>query len=138
MAEPMSVVVAARHLKCAPSTVRRWIAKGAPTVSLGKVGRGNGSLVDVGQLRRYLAGGTGADDAAILQLLATGLMDAYKRDGGLGKPAHRTLGIQDYQAAALLAYVFERCAQALTGSVPDPVPAEIGNLMALVEQTARK
>ena len=144
--EVLTLDQAARRLGKSPCTVRRWIAKGAPTVSLGKEGRGNGSLVDLDQVRRWRAGIAGLDiqppgETDSLQRLATALWDVFKRDAGVGDggyPAHRLLGIRDYQAAALLVEVYERHAQDLTGSIPDPLPTEIQLLVSLVRQTAHK
>lgn len=67
------------------STIRRWIADEAPTVSPGEVGRGRGSIVDLDSLQRWLADSKGLQvqgrtDNDILALVAHCLIDAFKRD----------------------------------------------------------
>jgi hypothetical protein len=136
MSKPVTVAEAARILKRSPVTVRRWVARGAPTARPGKEGRGNGSLVVPADLLRWKAGVEGVDADEILPKLATALADVFKRDAGGGYQAHRLIGIKEWHAAAYLVEVFERCALNWTGSIPDPPPDEIQILTALVEQTA--
>ena len=140
---PDSLAEAAKQIGCSPSTIRRWVREGAPTVSLGGAGRGNGSMVDVRALQRWRAGAEGcAADPEILQRLAASLWDVFKRDGGVdddrARPAHLAFGISDTQAASYLWAIFDRCARDWTGRVPDPLPSEIKTIAALALQTARK
>lgn len=143
MPEPVSVATAALQLGRRPSTVRRWIAQGAPTVALGKEGRGNGSLVDVAALQRWRARASAdvcTNDADAVQRLAVLLWNVFKRDAGVGDSgfsAHRLLGIREHQAAAYLAHIFQRAARDWTGSDSVAQPDEIKNLIALIE-TAHK
>lgn len=134
MGEPVTIAEAARELNRSPATLRKWIARGAPTARLGKEGRGNGSLVYVVDLQRWKAGAGGVDTTDILPKLATALSDVFTRDAASGYQAHRLIGIEEWHAAAYLVEIFERCAMNWTGSIPDPLPAEIQILVALVKQ----
>lgn len=134
----VTITAAALLLKRSPVTIRRWIKHGAPTARLGKEGRGNGSLVVPADLLRWNAGVESVEASEILPQLATALWDVFKRDAAGGLPAHHLIGIEEWRAAAYLVEVFERLAQGLAGSVPDPLPDQIRILISLVEQTARK
>lgn len=107
---------AAREIGVAESTVRRWVRQGAPTVALGRVGRGCGSRVNIVDLRRWRHGAA-ADRAAdeFLDVLATALHDFHRRDTGLDAPAHRTIGIPAKMAAAYLTLAFGYCALQIVG-----------------------
>jgi len=127
--------IAARELGKNPSTLRRWIAEGAPCVSPGEPGRGNGALVDLDALRRWRVRESAGPPSRgpDLQWLAGALLDFYMRNSGNDEPAHRTVGIPDRQAAFYLALAFEYVAQRLTGR-NEELPAEIKRLV----ETARK
>ncbi|HBO83540.1 MAG TPA: hypothetical protein DD641_00820 [Deltaproteobacteria bacterium] len=104
MSEALCINRAAKVLNKTPSTLRRWIQKGAPTVKLGSVGRDNGSLVNIADLQRWRSGGhAAASDDERLQFIATVLMDAFKRD-----EIHLRIGITARDCAGLLALVYER------------------------------
>lgn len=142
MPDALRLHEAAKQLGRSPATLRRWIAQGAPTVFLGREGRGCGSLVNIGDLQRWRRGGdlSTPDNTDSLARLSITLWRVFKCDSGVGDagyPAHRLLGIRDYQAAALLVEVYERYVQDLIGSVPD-LPPEIQLLVSLVRQTAHK
>lgn len=135
---PVSLKAAAAALGKSEATVRRWVQAGAPCASPGAAGRGKGALVDVAAIARWRSGTAEPGHAELLAKLSAALWNVFKRDAGLGDPGHIALGMRDYQAAAYLALVFERCARDLTGSVPEPLPAEMRDLLVLVEQTTRK
>lgn len=110
----VSLTQAASVLRKSPMTVRRWIKAGAPCVSLGEVGRGHGSRVDLDALQRWLAhraapGLTETAQAIQLDALAESLWRVLRNDGVAEK-----VGISERQAAGLLLLVYERLAKDLT------------------------
>lgn len=101
----VTVAEAARELGKDPSTLRKWIANGAPCASPGAAGRGKGALVLVADLQRWrdTARATEPDSRHFLEQLGRILVD-YHRAGD-----HRLVGLQDKAAqllyAALLEYI---------------------------------
>jgi hypothetical protein len=125
---------AAKELRRHPATLRRWIKRdGCPTVELGEVGRGKGSLVDLEQVKRWRAEHTGAstaprEDERILSVIAESFSDCLKRD-----EAHRRVDMKHGPASGLLALCFQRVWQNVTRRplhefVPPP---EIEHLCAI-------
>lgn len=139
MAVPKRTPQAARELSVSASTIRRWISRGAPTVSLGKEGRGNGSLVDVDQLRAWRAGVTvQRGDNAVLNAIAVGIKRVFSDHApGHGQPAHKVVGLSDRLGAAFLAHVYYAVGKQVLGREPEDVPAEISDLER-ISQTAHK
>lgn len=101
--------VAAPLLGVHEATIRRWIAEQhCPCVSLGGVGRGHGSRVDVEQVRRWRYGQktgttTQRTDVEILNIVVRSVVDTLREDSG-----HRRVAVTEGQAAGLLAFVYER------------------------------
>jgi hypothetical protein len=128
---------AACELGKSAATIRRWITAGAPTVTLGREGRGNGSLVSVAALRAWRAGGTAhRDDSETPQMLARAFHAAYATDvPGHFRPAHAVVGLRDRDAAAYLVHVYQLCAQQLIGHTveADRLPQEIRDLIKIAE-----
>jgi hypothetical protein len=137
--ESVTIAQASRALDRSPATIRRWIAAGAPTVSLGKEGRGNGSRVNVKALAHWRSKVEGATTAEVLHQVARSLKDVQQRNAvGFDVTAARLLGLSDHVAAALLVEVFERIALTMTAAIPDPLPADIQHLVDIVKtETAR-
>lgn len=123
--EVITLEEAARELKKSPSTLRRWVRRGCPTVSLGQAGRGKGSIVRLSDIQRWRAGNAEVSQDERLQFLAICLMDCYKRD-----EIHRRIGITAREAAGLLAFVYERYYKNLTHEPLDTnnLPPEIKQL----------
>jgi hypothetical protein len=93
------------------------------------VGRGNGALVDLESYRGWRQTRR-QPEADTLYRVATALQDVLKRDGGLGEPAHVSLGISRRSAAALLACAWWRVHRALTGGLDArDLPPEIERAM---------
>ena len=135
----ISITEAARQLGKSTATVRRWIAQGAPTVALGKDGRGNGSLVDVDALRAWRTGvAAQRGDDAVLRDVAIGIRRVYSDNvEGHGKPAHKIVSLADYEGAAFLVQVFFSVAQQVLGRFPDELPQEISDLEQIVKTAHR-
>lgn len=160
----LSVPQAARALGKSESTVRRWVRNGAPTITLGRDGRGCGSRVDLAALRRWLyqqsqtdAGAAaarretgpgaahGVDLGGLLpqvsdlkEAIAQAIDDAYRRDCWLGLPAPRRWHIPDYKAAGFLVSVYERLTTNLFGAVPDPKPKRISDLEQIADEAIER
>jgi hypothetical protein len=122
MAQPVSIRVAALDLGVTPQAVRGWLRQGAPCVQAATgSGPGRGSLVDVEELRRWRERGA----EACLPAIAQALLDTFRRDGGEGIPIHRSLGVSDRAAAALLVTVYHRIHHRLVGCDPVELPPEL-------------
>jgi hypothetical protein len=132
----VSLSVAARELGKNPSTLRRWIAEGAPCARRGGSGRGKGALVDLDALRRWKAltpNGVNAPGLAeFLQRLAPLLLE-FHRNGREIDGWHRVLGIESFRAAAYLVGLYELLELRLTRE-PSDRPPEI----LLLEEIARQ
>ncbi len=104
--EGVSIREAAAELEMHDSTVRRWVARGAPCIRPGRPGRGNGARLDLVELRRWRAQRYGIPDAGrahVLEGVAKGLWDLFMRDCSEDcSPAHEYLGIPGDRAAVLL------------------------------------
>jgi excisionase family DNA binding protein len=124
--KPVTIAEAARGLGCSASTVRRWVAKGAPTTFLGSAGRGRGSRVQIEDLTRWRSGGSKLQNGELLERLAEGLMDAFRRDGIAAR-----VGITERQAAGILVLVFERYYK---NAVREPVPDQLDDLPVQIAQ----
>jgi hypothetical protein len=68
LSEPLPLIDAARELDIAPSTLRRWIASGAPCARRGSRGRGRCTLVDPAALDAWRRAQTA--EAQLLALAA--------------------------------------------------------------------
>lgn len=104
---------AARALGISPSQLRREIAAGAPVARPGRRGPGGAALVVIADVERWRSRQSNVD--TIMRDIGEVLVDVFRRDGGLGEPAHRSLAITDARAAALLLAVYERTARRFTG-----------------------
>ena len=102
MSQGISIDEAAKALNRTPSTVRRWIRNGCPTVRLGETGR-EGSLVMLDDVQRWRAGLSGVGDDNELQQIADSLLDTIKRD-----EVYERAGISERQAAIVLLLAFQR------------------------------
>ena len=131
MSEVLTINKAARALGKTPSTLRRWIQKGAPTVKLGSVGRDNGSLVNIADLQCWRGGGGAvtANDDELLARLAIALLDTIRRD-----EVHHRIGITEKQAAALLVLVYQRYYRNLVNEQVDidNLPEEMKHICAIL------
>ena len=104
----MTIVQVAKKLGKHPATIRAWVRRGAPCLTLGSVGRGHGSCLDLDALQRWrvqqLAPGlTSRADDDLLGIVETALLDCLRRDG-LAQRAR----ITDPQAALIVVLVYER------------------------------
>lgn len=128
----ITLTEAAKQMNRSAATLRRWVQQGAPTVTPGYVGRGHGALVDPAALQRWRYGEVSqAGEAEQVALLAQAFSDFFRHDSGINAPAHRTLGIRDREAAALLATLFEYTARRITGHDLETLPPEIARLRAI-------
>lgn len=121
----MSVPRAAAALGISASQLRRDIARGAPVVSRGSVGRSRGSLIDLAAYRRWR--NREFDAGRAMEAVEQALIDVLKRDAGLGEPAHVSIGIRRQQAAAVLCIAYERIHRAITGHDAESLPSEIAH-----------
>lgn len=124
--EGVPVATAARLLGRHPATIRRWIARGAPTVVLGQVGRGRGSRVDPDAILRWRSPAVARRaDREVLALIATALWSTLRRDA-----VHERVGIAERAAAAVLVLAYERCHL-------DLLREPVGDLASLPEEIRR-
>ncbi|MCC6543093.1 MAG: hypothetical protein IT392_01150 [Nitrospirae bacterium] len=101
MSQAVKITQAAKELRKTPSTIRRWIRQGCPTVQLGETGR-EGSLVILEDIKLWRAGIQRNDDI-VMDKVAIALLDALKRDG-----VHERAGTSERQAAMILLLAFNR------------------------------
>jgi hypothetical protein len=135
----VTIATAARTLGVSGQTVRDWLRQGAPCASPGGVGRGQGSLVVVADLsawRARRAGVAKAEDGRILEHVAAGLMDVYRRDAGEGYPLHRSLGVSERHVAALLVTAYEHIHRRLMGADAEQLPSEIQSLLGICVESS--
>lgn len=127
MSEVVTINKAAIALGKSPSTVRRWIQKGAPTVRPGEVGRGRGSIVRVKDLLQW-RGAVQVPCKERLDFIASALMDCLRRD-----EIHERIGITSRQTAGVLALVYERYHKNLLYEPldRDKLPEQITQLLAI-------
>jgi hypothetical protein len=140
-AAAVTVEECAKALKVTTSTVRGWIRDGAPVVSPGQCGRGNGARIDLARLSGWRAqrlGLTVDDDSRMLRLIAVALLEVFERDGGDGAPLHRSIGIPNAKAAALLVESYTRIHQRITGTDPEKLPPEIERILTVCVSSARR
>jgi hypothetical protein len=146
MSKALPLRDAAKVIGRSDSTLRAWLAEGAPCVREGQPGRNRGALVDplalvrwrreTSRRREVLCPDATPDD--LIARATSGLVDAYKL-GPYDEPAYRSLGLDDYQAAALLAHTFLHVARHLTGRTPDVLPRALQTLLdATGKPLARK
>jgi hypothetical protein len=81
-----------------PRTLRRWIARGAPTA--GSLGRGHGAQVDIAALQRWRSPPAAMNREQLEQFAET--LRAFYRSGG-----HRHAGMRDEAAQLYLAALWE-------------------------------
>jgi len=135
---------AALELRRSVDTLQAWIRQGAPTASLGAVGRGRGALVVVDELRRWRAGRASGDAqlpiSVDLGAIARAILRAHVKptDGRMFPTwkAHRTVK----GAAAAQAYaIFQALAVELTGRpVPEAsLPSEMLMILGISADCAR-
>lgn len=135
MPSPVSIKAAARELGRSVATVRRWVREGAPTVRLGEVGRGRGSLVEAEALRRWREGTPASPEGLTLATVAAALYDAYRRaPEGHSQPAWAELGLSHQQAAVLLVEAYREIARSVEGRYPDALPEEMARLASIVSR----
>ena len=82
----MNVQAASKHFRVHPTTVRRWVSRGCPTLELGGVGRGHRSRLDPQSVERWLVeqrvpSASAQAEQDVLAIVATALYDVLKRDG---------------------------------------------------------
>ena len=104
----MKLASAAKALERHPATLRKWIAQGCPTVTLGATGRGHGSEVDLAQVQNWRAEKVAprihhAAQRDMLQAFTTILVDTVKRDDLASRA-----GLSAGQAALVVCLLFER------------------------------
>lgn len=131
---------AARVLRIDVSTLRRWIVAGCPVVTLGEVGRGKGSTVNLDQVRAWRAsqlipGMIQQSQEDTLAGIACAFEDAMKRDS-----AYQRVGICEAQAAGFLVLVFERMWMNVTKRSRDEIslPPQMKQLRAIYLQWAER
>ncbi len=112
---------AARSLGIDVSTLRRDIAAGCPTVELGSVGRGRGSLVDLGEVRQWRARKRG--DA--LATLEFSLIHVFKSD------IAEKIKIEPGKLAYLLIKIYEHMHEQVTNEPLVDLPQEMRCLCAI-------
>jgi hypothetical protein len=129
----LRLIEAARALKVDPSTLRRWVAAGCPCLEEGTVGRNHGAILDLDVVSRWRAERHDAvsvqrQNADLLAIIASALIDSLKRDG-----AHKRVDITEGQASGLLALAYKRIWQNLTRQPVDEFvsPPEIAHLCAI-------
>ncbi|MGE5534961.1 MAG: hypothetical protein ACM3W7_05545, partial [Acidobacteriota bacterium] len=76
-----------------PSTLRRWLAAGAPCERRGESGRNRGALVDIAELERWRRREGTADE--LMRRVLVAALDFH------GARRHRLVGLTDAEAAAL-------------------------------------
>jgi hypothetical protein len=110
--------------------------QGCPAESLGEVGRGKGSLVDLDAVRRWRAEKYGVvsgprQSADVLSIVAGALVDALKRDR-----AHERVNIKEGPASGLLAIAYQRIWMNVTRQSVESfqAPKEIEQLCAIYVQ----
>jgi hypothetical protein len=135
----VTLAEAARELSVTPACVRGWIRAGAPCDSPGEVGRGKGAMVSIADLAAWRARrvGVGDERERMLEHIAAGLLDAFKRDAGEGLPLHRHLGIEERKVAALLVRAFEHIHRRIVGSDAEKLPAEIETLFSICVKSSQ-
>ena len=104
----MPLKEAAKTLRLHRSTLSKWLKQGAPCLEEGSSGRGHTARVDLEAIqrwraRKFAAGLAQRNDTELLDLMATALMDAMKRDD----LQHRTKTTADQVALAVL-IIYER------------------------------
>ena len=133
MSDPVSIADYARARGVSRSVVLRWIReKGAPCVNRGGNGPGQITLVDADILDAW----RGLNDGArrlVLEQVGEGLLDTLLRDGPEGVPVHRSICIARRQAAAMLAFAFERIARRVTGREINNLPKPMVRIRTIVE-----
>jgi len=117
------------------ATVRRWIREGAPCERLGGPGRGCGTLVVCGDLKRWRAAQAGivVDPVGpdLSAVVARGLLRAFKRGTrGATEPTWARLADRRSRASIILGDAYLSVMFELIGREPEPesLPAEIKTL----------
>lgn len=120
---PVTLKQAAQILRVDVSTLRRDIVAGCPTVELGGVGRGKGTLVDVDAVRRWRASTRGD----VLPLLASALTDLFR------EAIYEDARITPPQAVLLFVKIYERVFERLMRHMllPEDLPPEMKRLCAI-------
>lgn len=111
--EPLSIRDAAVVLGVVPSTVRRWVQRGAPSVRPGEGGPGRGALVRIRELESWRRGS--ADYGLALERVADALLEVHQRDAGCGVSAHKQYGVDEEASAFQLLQVWDRVYRKLAG-----------------------
>lgn len=140
-AAPLTIGECAKALKVTTSTVRGWIRDGAPVVSPGQCGRGNGARVELSSVCAWRAqrlGLTVENDSRVVRLIAVALLEVFERDGGDGAPLHRSIGIPDNKAAAVLVEAYNRIHKRMVGVDPEKLPPEIERILTVCISSARR
>jgi MerR HTH family regulatory protein len=142
MTDARTIAAAAVELGVSTSTVRRWIREGAPCVSPGRAGRGNGARVHVATLRAWAGLGDSAEVAkraaaidAVPELLARATWSIWLDEIAPGERAWQRFAIDARPAAALLAYTWYQLVLALRDhcdvSEPLAFPRQIEHLRSV-------
>jgi len=122
-----SVGETAKHIGQDAATVRRWIQAGCPVVRPGRRGPGNGAILDLQEVQKWLDARRGPrqepNPDEILQRIAAVLWQGLNQD-------HVALraGISRADAAACLVAVFDSCCESFGyryqfNTLPEPIRA---------------
>ena len=129
----LSVRAVAEHFGVDPSTVRRWIQKGCPCISLGSVGRGRGSRLDLEAVSRWrvsqlvpTVAHRREDD--VLLVIETALLDSLKYDDLANR-----IKCSESQSALAVMIIFERCYRNVKHEALEPrhIPEQMKHLCAI-------
>lgn len=131
MGAPVAIDEYARNRQVSRSAVLRWIReRGAPYITRGGHGPGRCTTVDADALDAW----RGLNDGLrklILEQVADGMLDTLLRAGPEGVPVHRSIGVSRKEAAAMLAFAFERAARRVMGRDIDELPQAIKRIRTI-------
>jgi len=139
--EGVTVREAARALGVSRTTVQTWVRGGAPTCSLGSVGRSHGSRVDLEELRAWRAGralrvpapksvlGSWFDPGIVAAALWKLYVRPTREDRTL--PSWKLYRLAPAETAALLVDVFQALHREAIGRFADELPPEMTKLLSI-------
>ena len=124
-----SVIAAAKHFGVDQVTIRRWLRDGCPHLRYGRRGPGNGALLDLQEVGRWLGrANTPVEQTRedIMSLLAAALLKALNEDH-----ADIRAGVSRADATAVLLVAWEQISKTMGKSYAfDQQPAAIRTLMS--------
>lgn len=119
---------AARALNTSETTLRRWIAAGAPVARRGRRGRGHAALVDVEAVRAWRLAKPGDDEAALRamaahmpELLADAVFEAFRLAPDKRGAAWTAVAAWQLSALAILDHLAERVGELPAPEIPEKV-----------------